>query len=68
MKLLIIEDERSLLGNIVQYFNLETFSCDTAGSYEEGIWMLVTMSCFITPSYIPYKTIIVSTNIQRDPD
>lgn len=37
MKLLVIEDERSLLASIVQYFNQEKFSCDTAGSYEEGI-------------------------------
>jgi DNA-binding response OmpR family regulator len=40
MKLLIIEDERSLQDNIVQYFSLETYSCDTADSYEEGIWKI----------------------------
>jgi DNA-binding response OmpR family regulator len=37
MKLLIIEDERSLLKSIVQYFNQEKFLCDTAVSYEEGM-------------------------------
>jgi DNA-binding response OmpR family regulator len=37
MKLLIIEDERSLLTSIVQYFNQENFLCDTASSYSEGI-------------------------------
>ncbi|HWK05096.1 MAG TPA: response regulator transcription factor [Puia sp.] len=37
MKLLIIEDERSLLASIVQYFNQEKFLCETAGSYHEGI-------------------------------
>ena len=37
MKLLIIEDERSLLKSIVQYFNQEKFLCETAISYEEGI-------------------------------
>ena len=37
MKILVIEDERSLLTSIVQYFNQEKFLCDTAGSYDEGI-------------------------------
>ena len=37
MKILVIEDERSLLASIVQYFNQEKFLCDTAGSYNEGI-------------------------------
>src|SRR5882757_2218870 len=37
MKLLIIEDERSLLASIVQYFNQEKFLCETACTYEEGI-------------------------------
>jgi len=37
VKLLIIEDERSLLKSIVQYFNQEKFGCDTAVSYAEGI-------------------------------
>jgi len=37
MKLLIIEDERSLLASIVQYFNQEKFLCETAGSFEEGV-------------------------------
>ncbi len=37
MKLLVIEDERSLLTSIVQYFNQEKFLCETAGSYEEGV-------------------------------
>ena len=37
MKILVIEDERSLLASIVQYFTQEKFICDTAGSYHEGI-------------------------------
>jgi DNA-binding response OmpR family regulator len=37
VKLLIIEDEHSLLKSIVQYFTQEKFGCDTAISYEEGI-------------------------------
>jgi DNA-binding response OmpR family regulator len=37
MKLLIIEDEPSLLTAIVQYFQQEKFLCDTASTYEEGI-------------------------------
>jgi DNA-binding response OmpR family regulator len=37
MKLLVIEDERSLLESIVQYFRQERFLCETAGSYMEGI-------------------------------
>src|SRR5579872_5097249 len=37
MKLLIIEDERSLLESILQYFKREKFLCETAGSYDEGI-------------------------------
>ena len=37
MKILVIEDERSLLASIVQYFNQEKFLCDTAASYHEGI-------------------------------
>ena len=37
MKLLIIEDERSLLKSIVQYFSQEKFLCDTAVAYEDGI-------------------------------
>ncbi|HEV3325968.1 MAG TPA: response regulator transcription factor [Puia sp.] len=37
MKLLIIEDELSLMTSIVQYFTQEKFGCDTAVSFEEGI-------------------------------
>lgn len=37
MKLLIIEDEHSLLKSIVQYFTQEKFLCETAISYDEGI-------------------------------
>jgi DNA-binding response OmpR family regulator len=37
MKLLIIEDERSLLAGIVQYFQQEKFLCETACNYEEGL-------------------------------
>jgi DNA-binding response OmpR family regulator len=37
VKLLIIEDERSLLKSMVLYFNQEKFLCDTAVSFEEGI-------------------------------
>jgi DNA-binding response OmpR family regulator len=54
MKLLVIEDEHSLLESIVQYFNLETFSCDTAGSYEEGIWKI---------KIFQYNCIILNINL-----
>jgi DNA-binding response OmpR family regulator len=37
VKLLIIEDERSLLKSIVQYFSQEKFLCETAVAYEDGI-------------------------------
>ncbi len=37
MKLLVIEDERSLLESIIQYFRQEKFLCETASSYHEGI-------------------------------
>jgi DNA-binding response OmpR family regulator len=37
VKLLIIEDEHSLLKSIVQYFTQEKFLCETATSYEGGI-------------------------------
>jgi DNA-binding response OmpR family regulator len=37
VKLLIIEDEHSLLKSIVQYFTQEKFLCETAISYDEGI-------------------------------
>jgi DNA-binding response OmpR family regulator len=54
MKLLVIEDEHSLLDSIVQYFNLETFSCDTADSYEEGIWKIKVFQ---------YNCIILNINL-----
>ena len=54
MKLLVIEDEHRLLESIVQYFNLETFSCDTAGSYEEGIWKIKVFQ---------YNCIILNINL-----
>ncbi|HTI07331.1 MAG TPA: response regulator transcription factor [Puia sp.] len=37
MKLLVIEDEPSLLESIIQYFHQEKFVCETAGSLHEGI-------------------------------
>jgi len=37
MKLLVIEDERSLLESIIQYFKQEKFVCESAGTYAEGI-------------------------------
>jgi DNA-binding response OmpR family regulator len=37
MKLLVIEDERSLLESILQYFKQEKFLCESASSYDEGI-------------------------------
>lgn len=37
MKLLIIEDEDSLLRSIVDYFTQEDFLCETAITYQEGI-------------------------------
>jgi len=37
MKLLVIEDEASLLGSIIEYFTQEDFLCETASSFQEGI-------------------------------
>ncbi|GLU52919.1 response regulator transcription factor [Dyadobacter frigoris] len=37
MKLLVIEDEESLLQSIVEYFTLEDFLCEGAGSFQQGI-------------------------------
>jgi DNA-binding response OmpR family regulator len=37
VKLLIIEDEASLRGSIAQYFSMEGFLCEQAGSFQEGI-------------------------------
>ncbi|TWI78998.1 DNA-binding response OmpR family regulator [Lacibacter cauensis] len=37
MKLLIIEDEDSLLRSITDYFTQEDFLCETASTYKEGI-------------------------------
>ena len=37
MKLLVIEDEASLLKSIVDFFTQEDFLCETASSYAEGI-------------------------------
>ncbi|MHB1922153.1 MAG: response regulator transcription factor [Chitinophagaceae bacterium] len=37
MKLLIIEDELSLLKSITDYFSKEDFLCETACSFEEGL-------------------------------
>jgi|HubBroStandDraft_2_1064218.scaffolds.fasta_scaffold321335_1 DNA-binding response OmpR family regulator len=40
MKLLVIEDDQTLLSSMVRYFRLEKFSYDIATSYEEGIYNL----------------------------
>jgi DNA-binding response OmpR family regulator len=55
MKLLVIEDERSLLASIVQYFNQEKFLCDTACSYKEGIGKIedFTYDCIILDINLP---------------
>lgn len=37
MKLLIIEDELSLLKSITDFFQKESFICETASTYEEGL-------------------------------
>lgn len=37
MKLLVIEDEVSLLGSIIEYFTQEDFLCETASTFQEGI-------------------------------
>jgi DNA-binding response OmpR family regulator len=37
MKLLVIEDERSLLESIMQYFKREKFLCEGAATFNEGI-------------------------------
>ena len=55
MKILIIEDERSLLASIVQYFNQEKFLCDTAASYDEGIHKIegIQYDCIILDINLP---------------
>lgn len=40
MKLLVIEDEQSLLESIVEYFTQEDFLCEGASSYMKGIDMI----------------------------
>lgn len=37
MKLLVIEDEASLLKSIVEFFTQEDFLCETASSFSEGV-------------------------------
>jgi len=37
MKLLVVEDEDSLLRSILQYFKQEKFLCESAGSFEQAI-------------------------------
>lgn len=37
MKILVIEDEASLLGSIIEYFTQEDYLCETASSFQEGI-------------------------------
>ena len=37
MKLLIIEDEISLLESITEYFSTESYVCETARTYQEGL-------------------------------
>lgn len=37
MKLLIIEDEPSLLKSIIDYFSREEFLCETASTFEQGL-------------------------------
>src|SRR6195952_1545013 len=37
MKLLVIEDEASLLKSIVEFFTQEDYLCETASSFKEGI-------------------------------
>jgi DNA-binding response OmpR family regulator len=37
MKLLVIEDEPSLMKSIIEYFTQEDYLCETAASYQEGI-------------------------------
>lgn len=57
MKLLVIEDEHRLLASIVQYFQLETFSCDVVVSYEEGIRKIEVFQ---------YNCIILDINLPGD--
>lgn len=51
MKLLVVEDEHSLLESILQYFRREKFLCESAGSYEEGIRKIEDFQydCIIKP-------------------
>ncbi|TDE14732.1 response regulator transcription factor [Dyadobacter psychrotolerans] len=37
MKLLVVEDEESLLQSIIEYFTQADFLCEGAGSYQQGI-------------------------------
>lgn len=37
MKILVIEDEKSLLESIIEYFSKEQYICETASNYQEGL-------------------------------
>lgn len=55
MKLLIIEDELSLLKSITDFFQSESFVCDTASTYEEGLdkITLYNYDCIILDITLP---------------
>jgi DNA-binding response OmpR family regulator len=55
MKLLIIEDELSLLKSITDFFQHESFICDTASNYEEGLdkISLYNYDCIILDITLP---------------
>jgi|SRR6185437_14662848 len=54
MKLLVVEDESSLLNSIVQFFKREQFLCDGAGTYSEAIQKI---------DYFQYDCIILDINL-----
>lgn len=55
MKLLIIEDEPSLLKSITDFFQRESFVCDTASTYEEGLDKITSYNydCIILDITLP---------------
>lgn len=55
MKLLIIEDELSLLKSITDFFQHESFICETATNYEEGLEKisLYNYDCIILDIILP---------------
>lgn len=55
MKLLIIEDELSLLKSITDFLQHESFICETASNYEDGLEKIIwyTYDCIILDIMLP---------------